>query len=334
MWKRRDVLAAAIALMAVAPARAQTAAAQTRFRAALNYSRDRGGAGLLVLRHGVILCEEPTPQAARGEPIPLGEASRIFVPLLAAELAADRLLSLDERVAGSTPGWGSDPLRQSITVRQLLNMTSGIALNQQPGEAPNASQALAASPLAPPGTRFQDDPAPLQIFADIARRKLIASGRPGDIGAYLQAEVLEPIGVSAGFSRDQDGTTILSTGASASLRTMGAIGELVRRGGLYRGRQIVSSTPLRDARLGSAVQPRFGLCLWLGGPLREPNGVGLDLAAANGSVPSDVCGVGGADGARLYVIPSAAAVIVRFAAAHQAARWSDAAFLQAALAAI
>jgi len=334
MWSRRAALAGLMSVAAT-PASAAVLRGGDRFEAALRYARDRGGAGLLIQRHGVILAEitgeEITATALR----PMGETTRILAPLLAAAMVQDNLVELDELVASSIEGWASDPRKTSVTIRMLLNQTSGVGMGVRGQDISHAVDAARAELAADPSTLFLDDPAPLHVFAEIAQRKIVAAGRDADLSAYLSRRLFDPLRASILLSQDQGGIPILSTGGRGSLADWAKLAELIRRGGIQRGRALVSATVLRDAQIGSFLQPRFGLGLWLAARPRAAGEDGLDLADRNSLVPPDSFGLGGQDGCRIYVVPAASVVVARAANRRvDQNTWSDAALLTAILAQI
>lgn len=334
MLNRRAWLTGALAVGFATPAWAAVTRGEGRFPAALRYARERGGTGLLIMRHGIVLAEDTgdlEPASLR----PMGEATRILVPLLAAALVADDLIDLDELVAQSLEGWASDPRRTSISVRSLLNMTSGVGMGVPGSDIPSFVEAARAELLADTATQFSEDAAPIHLFAEIARRKVVGNGRDADLASYLGRRIFDPIGVNVVLNRDTTELPLLSTGGQAALPDWAKLADLIRRGGIHSGRSLVSGTVLRDARVGSFLQPRYGLGLWLGARPRAAGERGLDLTARDGSIPADTFGVGGADGCRIYAVPAASVVVARASTGGgNASTWSDATLLQAALAGI
>jgi CubicO group peptidase (beta-lactamase class C family) len=334
MWSRRAALAGLISAVAAQPAFAEVTRGGRRFAPAVRYNREQGGSGLLVMRHGVVLLEDTgdlQPYSLR----PLRAATRILAPLLAAALVHDELMDLDELVAMNIEGWAADPRKTSITIRQLLSQTSGVALGLAPSQIAYAIDAARADLSADPATRFIDDPAPLHLFAEIARRKVVAAGRDADLNGYMGRRIFDPIGASVNLSRDGGGLPLLTDGATASLPHWALLAEMIRRGGIHRGRAILSGAVLRDARIGSFLEPRYGLGLWLASQARAPDAPGLDLAGRDGAIPPGTFGVGGEDGNRIYAVPEASVIVVRAATeGASSARLSDATLLQAVLAAI
>lgn len=327
---RRAFLTAAAACSAISastqwPARAQSL---PRFYEAASYSAERGGASFLVARHGVVLAEEyPGGNAAQRWPI--GAGTRSFLPVLAATLAEDRLLRLDEAVAMTLGDWGADPVKSSISLRMLLNGTSGIAFSRR--GPTDLATALTLQPAQNPGAEFSDDAAPCVLMAEIARRKLADSGRTSDPAQYLTDRTLGPIGCTPiGWTRTADGAPRLDDGAVVSARGWAQVGELIAREGVWRAQQLVDDNVMREAMQGSFAEARAGIGLWLARPgrTRDDPGADSDLWRANSPAPADLAMAAGAGGQRLYMLPSQDLVIVRQSRALDPnARWSDAQFL-------
>lgn len=324
---RRAFLAAAAACSVLsASQRSARAQATPRFYEAARYSSERAGVSFLVARHGVVLGEEYL-EGGPDTRWPIRSGTRVFTPLLAASLAGDRLMSLDEPVALTLGEWGAHPQKSLISVRSLLNGTSGIRMRRS--DTSNLTTALALEPAEPLGQSFSGDPAASIIFAEIARRKLAASGREPDPARYLTTRTLLPIGcVPIGWTRMPDGTPRLDDGAAVTARGWAQTGELIRREGIWRARQLADGAVLREAMLGTFAEPRAGIGLWLGVPARDRGAPPFDsdLWRASSPAPLDLAIAAGDGGQRLYISPSTGVIIVRQSRS-ETARWSDAQFL-------
>ncbi len=202
----RRAFLSAVAACSVISASGQNARAQAapRFAAAARYSADRGGVSFLVVRHGIVLGEDYPSGARPDERWPIGAGTRLFLPLLAASLVEDGVLNLDDPVVLTLPEWSSHPVKITISMRSLLNGTSGIAFGAR--DQRDLATALALDPVEAPGLRFSSDEAACILFAEIARRKLWAGGLEPDPARYLTARTLAPIGcVPIGWTRRPDG---------------------------------------------------------------------------------------------------------------------------------
>ncbi len=325
---RRALLSAATCSVLTASVDYARAQPTTRFGAAAAYSAEHGGAGFLVARHGIVLAED-YPAGAPATRWPIGAGTRAFAPLLAASLVEDDLMSLDEPVAMTLGDWGLHPVKNTISVRMLLSGASGISF---PHRGPrDLATALSVEPTDPPGTRFQEDPAPYVLLAEIARRKLEFDGRGSDPARYLTERTLLPIGcVPIGWARSPDGAPRFDDGAAVSTRGWAQAGELIRREGVWRAQQLADNNTLREAVRGSFAESRAGFGLWLAAPSRtrgDTLNVDSDLWRAPSPAPFDLAMAAGESGQRLYLSPSEGLVIVRQAQPTARATWSDAEFL-------
>ncbi len=323
---RRAFLSTAAACSVVSASTAQLARAQqsARFATAASYSAQRDGATFLVVRHGIILAEHYHSGAAETR-WPIGMGTRAFMPLLAASLIEDRLLSLDEPVALTLGDWGAHPVKSTISIRVLLSGASGISFDRRGPQ--DLATAIALEPRETPGTHFSDDAAPYVLFSEIARRKLDASGREADAARYLTSRTLLPIGcVPIGWARGGDGLARFDDGAAVSARGWAQAGELIRREGVWRAQQLADDEALREAVRGSFAEARAGFGLWLAtqGRGRPDAAIDTDLWS---SAASDVAMAAGQGGQRLYLSPSNGLVIVRQSRSLNASSWSDAQFL-------
>lgn len=323
--QRRDFVLGAAALTAAGAARAQDQQRANPLNAAFEYSADRGGAGVIVTRSGITLGERF--ERNTDTPCPLGTATQAFLPILVGSLARDELLTMDEPVAMTLGDWGAHPLKSTISIRQLVNGTSGMV---QATPDMDLMSLLAAEPVSPPGDSFSNDPALYRIFAEVARRKLESSGRGSDIAAYMSGRTLSVIGCAPiTFATRPGEAARLDDGATTTASGLRAAGELIQRRGVYRANPLLDSAVVTSAMQGSFAQQRRGVGLWLaqGGAARPNEPVASDLWTMGNRLPIDLACAIGANGARLFVIPSERTVIVRLANSESSREWSDAAFL-------
>jgi CubicO group peptidase (beta-lactamase class C family) len=250
----------------------------------------------------------------------------MFAGLLAATLAQERLLTLDEPVALTIGDWGAHPVKSSISIRALLSGASGIAFNR--GDTRDLATAIALEPREAPGVRFFNDEAPYLLIEEIARRKLLDDGRDDDVALYLTSRTLATVGcVPIGWTRSASGRTRFDDGVSLSARAWATAGELIRREGVWRAQQLADDQTLREAARGSFAEPRAGFGLWIaGGPQHGDLGVDTDLWRARSPAPADLAMAAGDGGQRLYIVPSHGLVIARLSRS-QREPWSDAQFL-------
>lgn len=323
-------LVAAIASAPAAEARKPEAIAGCT--AALAYSEANKGLALLVLREGQVVCRSKDVET----PQEIWSGTKSLVGLMAAAAVQDKLLTLDERAADTLAEWRDDPAKSTITLRQLLNLSSG-----QPsavGRPQSYADSIAIPLSAAPGTRFQYGPAPFQAFGEVMRRKLVAAGQDGSPRTYIERRILNPLGVRVGDWREgPDGNPLMPQGLVLAAAEWAKIGEFVRAGGVQGGTALVDRNSLTELFKSSDANAAYGLTWWLPHPSssKDPVTRTLDVGDPGAGLPADLVIAAGAGDQRLYVIPSKGLTIVRQAQldvsallSGQGSGWSDKAFLK------
>jgi len=311
--------------------------------AAAAYNRAQGGVTFLVLRDGEVVCRDYVGEASSRSYF-LASGTKSFTGVMAAAAAQDGLLVLDELVSDTITEWKTDPRRSRITIRQLLSLTSGISAGEN-GAPPSYSEAIQYPSVADPGTMFDYGPVPFQIFGEVMRRKLIASGRPGDPLIYFKVRVLDALGIApALWRRDEEGYPNMPSGASLTAAQWAAYGEFIRLGGRdTEAHQLVDSATLEALFVGSTTNPGYGVGWWLPGRagLVSSRGETSEGPTGNaGATGADTIMAAGAGKQRLFVIRSRDLTVVRQTEGRDARRsarrqapeetgdrWSDETFL-------
>jgi CubicO group peptidase (beta-lactamase class C family) len=241
------------------------------------------------------------------QPHRLASGTKSFAGALGIAAAASGLLALDERVADTITEWKSDPEKSRITVRELLDQSSGIDPTAGLPADDVYKSALAAPLVSEPGTTFNYGPNHFNVFGAVIQRKMRDAGLSGDPLSYLQRHVFHRIGLRiAGWDRDAVGQPLFATGADVSAVEWAKFGRLVAQHGRWNGQEILPAGLVAEMLAPSPANSRYGLGWWLNpGPELE------DHAPLPG-IPADLVMAAGAGDQRLFVIPSARLVIVRF----------------------
>jgi CubicO group peptidase (beta-lactamase class C family) len=277
------------------------------FLAAAHYSADHSGDAVLVFHHDSLVLEQYQNGYDGRTPHPLASGTKTFACALAALAQGDGLLTLDEPVARTLTEFAADSLTRRITIRQLLNLTSGL----EP-DSTGSGLSLASRP----GQRFAYGGTSFAVFSAVLSRKL----RGEDLLAYLTRRLFVPLGVEVGpWQRDAAGVPGLASGAALTARAWGEAGVLLFHRGRWHGRQLLAANALAQCGQGSAANPWYGLGLWLNPaePTRPPP-PGIERAGPKDRViqapdlPHDLWLAAGTGGQRLYILPSAGLVVVRF----------------------
>ncbi|HZF43709.1 MAG TPA: serine hydrolase [Sphingomonadaceae bacterium] len=314
------------------------------FRAAAAYSAERRGISFLVMRAGEVEFEDYPNGGAADRAHELASGTKSFSGVMAAAAVQDRLLVLDEPAAATLAEWRDDPAKRQITIRQVLNLTSGLETRQARGNLLTYAESIAMPLVAAPGSRFVYGGDPFQLFGAILHRKLKERETPVE---YLRRRVLDPAGIAVGSWRSgPDGLPRLGSGARLTAREWARFGELVRRDCVVGGRALVDPTALTANFHSSTANPAYGLGWWLNRPMPDYQRAGIpqlvnatDVRPDDPNLPRDLFLAAGAGQQRLYVSKAEQLVVVRQAdnipaalgrrgvnQAGRRARWSDRAF--------
>ncbi|HXI20389.1 MAG TPA: serine hydrolase domain-containing protein, partial [Gemmatimonadales bacterium] len=119
---------ATLCIVTALPLLSPRASAQTSatLAAAAHYSAEHEGDAVLVFRHDSLVLEQYQNGWDGAALHPLASGTKTFACVTAALARADGLLTLDEPVARTLPEFSHDPRKGLVTIRQLLNLTSGL----------------------------------------------------------------------------------------------------------------------------------------------------------------------------------------------------------------
>jgi CubicO group peptidase (beta-lactamase class C family) len=248
---------------------------QADIERAMAYSEGHAGRAVLVMKDGLVIAERYANGWSAERPHPLASGTKSFAGVTAAAAVTDGLVTLDELVCDTITEWKTDPRASRITVRELLNLTSGLqpksdllgrqgygikdlgGANDLAGRLRGGANerapedwyaAVVKVPVtAQPGRTFRYGPTHFYAWGEFLTRKLEASDRPErDYWSYMQARVLAPAGLTfpkERFALDQKGQPNLPGGAHLTAREWAQWGEFVRRGCAVQSVQPVAGAP-------------------------------------------------------------------------------------------
>ena len=281
---------------------------------AARYAGEHRSLALIVSRHDHIVFE----RYWQGTGFDTPADAQSFTPLLAALAAgtafSHRLIAWpDQPVDAFISEWSHDA-RGEITVRNLMQMSSGLA--RADGRTPRditAALLLHTQLAATPGVRRLDqgsDPQLLALVIERASRQRYAS--------YLSQALWRRIGAAdAWLQLDHPGGTALAD--CCMLAHQGdwiRVGQLLLRDGNYRGDEVMRPGWITLMRTPAQSDPHYGAYVrvrWTPAPGQEA------LATR------DVFAVEGEGGNRLWLVPSLQIAILCTGPAHgRDAAWDDA----------
>jgi len=265
------------------------------FDAALEYARRHELHALAVVQNGTVVLEEYAGGCTADQAHPLYSGAKSFWGVTAVAAQDDGLFQLDEPVAQTIESWQDGALRSQVTLRHLLQLTSGIRFGGLGRAVPTFDKSVSSDITAVPGTKFTYGGIPLQVFGAVLQRKLV--GRGLSPHAYLQERILNPIGMCITRWRTlPDGNSPLPTGAFVTAREWLKFGQFVLQKGLWNNKPVVRGRSLATCFEGSSANPKYGLGFWLR-PVESP---------------SDIVYASGSGGQALYIIPSLKTMVVHF----------------------
>ena len=298
------ILAAAPASRGTQPTPSSPAiAAPSGYLRAADYSTAMGGRAVLVLLDGVPIFDRYDDGWKEQRPHPLASGTKSFAGVVAAAAVEDGLLTWDELASDTITQWKDHPLKSRITVRHLLNLSSGLdpaeeilqgslGMLRRPGTRDRSNEQLAANRFEasldvgmnhPPGSRFEYGPSHFYAFGALLERKIKARREkdatfPDDsYESYMRRRVLDPIGLSFAargrtegsfWGRDRAGNLNLPGGAGFTATQWARFGEFIRHQGAAEQpdgtmKQVIAWEILRECFKPSEAKASYGLTWWL-----------------------------------------------------------------------
>ena len=280
---------------------------------AADYAAAHGSLALIVSRHDHIVFE----RYWHGTSFDTVEDAQSFTPLLAALAAgaafSHRLIGWPDQPVGAFIGeWSHDP-RGEITVRNLLQMSSGLAADGARRGSGDLTAQLLHTPLArTPGvsrTEQATDPQLLALVLERATQQRYAS--------YLSQALWRRIGAGdASLTLDRpQGAAHADCCMLAHQGDWIRIGQLLLRDGNYRGDEVIRPGWVTLMRSPAQSDPQYGAYV----RVRWPAAPGRELPAAR-----DLYAVEGEGGNRLWLLPSLQiSILCTGPARGRDSRWDD-----------
>jgi CubicO group peptidase (beta-lactamase class C family) len=272
---------------------------------------------VLVVHQGTIAAERYAEGITRDTRLQSWSMAKSFLHAALGLAIDDRHINPDTRAP--VPEWQNpnDP-RKPITIRQLAQMTDGLAFEENydnanaevmqmlfgEGRGDVGRAAAQAKLRAQPGTRWSYSSGSANILSRILRDRL--GGRDG-YRTFLHNKLFAPLGLRSAVPEfDASGTWIASSYVHATARDFARFGLLYLRGGAWEGRQLISADWMNAARMPTAASNgHYGALFWLNATDRATG-----QPAVTAFLPTDTFFARGFGGQLITIIPSRDAVIV------------------------
>lgn len=264
--------------------------------------QDRRGYAVRIYRNGCLVARD-TNYGNEGTQYETWEITSGVLALAAAREMTLGLLSPDDPVGALVPE--ADAAHGAITIAQLLQRTSGLAARPDDIYLRDRLRLALVAPVdAAPGTTFPDAPVARSLLATALGR---AAG--GDVEGFLASRLFGPLGLRAWrWTRDDAGLPHSTFGLQLTADDTARLAELVRRGGVWRGRRLIDGAWLDAMLAPSARNPCLGWLTWTNA---QPGCDGAPQRLLPG-LPADLWEWRGRDDQRVTVVPSLGLVVVRY----------------------
>jgi CubicO group peptidase (beta-lactamase class C family) len=224
---------------------------------------------VVVIHGGQLVYERYHPRDGPDQVMSSYSVAKSFTSAIVGLLIGDGVLSLDEHPP--RPEWPAGDPRQAITLRQLLEMSSGLQWKEDATivglviqwlGSPSAAHLVAERPLATePGTTFNYSTGSSALIAGIAADAL--GGCPA-LDTYIHQRLLDPLGITTEqITKDGGGCFVGGFGMDMTTRDFARFGLLYLRGGQWDGQQLLPAGWVDQSRVPSATNPEYGLHWWL-----------------------------------------------------------------------
>ncbi|MGC3954715.1 MAG: serine hydrolase [Propionicimonas sp.] len=266
-----------------------------------------GTRAVVVLKDGELVAERYADGFDADTPQLGWSMTKSLTNLLVGRLVAKGEVSLDDDQL--RPEWTDD--RASITIRQLLQMTSGLQWDETYDLGtpitrmlylePDMGGYVASLPLAhQPGTYLQYSSGSTTLLCSV-----LAPSRGG--ADWPRQELFAPLGLaSMTLEPDGAGTPVCSSYAWATPRDWAAVGQFALQDGVWNGERLLPKGWMAEsvqAVDGESEEDGYATGWWANqradGTLRYPE------------LPADTYWASGHDGQRVTIVPSQNLVVVR-----------------------
>jgi CubicO group peptidase (beta-lactamase class C family) len=287
-----------------------------RLQDAMDYGTTQAGFALRVYRRGCLVGQDRAAASNNDTRYESYSMAKSVAALMFGRAMTLGLISPDDPVGALVPE--ADGPHGKITMRDLLTMSSGLRWNgfrdynvfTMPDRVHDA---LTLEPVRPPGTYFEYAQSPVALLVEAVGR---AAGR--DPGDFVQRELMTHVGIPAGswtWSRDPAGHIQGFWGVQMRPDDYGRLGELLRDGGVWRGRRLLSREFVSRAIAPSPTNGCYGWYIWVNAaaPCIGPTVGSRPVSDQRDfpDLPADLYRFSGLFGQLVTVFPSQSLVIVR-----------------------
>ena len=333
MPKRALLAALAAALMAAAPAQAAKTCAEpgvdweratpaeagmdaAKLQDAMDYGTQEASYAVRVYRHGCLVGEDRNAAVNRTQTYESWSMAKSVTAMVFGRAMTMKKISPDDPVGALVPE--ADQPHGKITMENLLTMTSGLRWNGFRDYniftmRDRIRDALTLETVKAPGTYFEYAQSAVSLLAEATGRAVGA-----DFEEFGQRELFDVLGIRPEnweWKRDQEGHVLAFMGVNMRPDDFGRLGDLMRRGGVWNGRRLLSKEFMTRAIAPSATNGCYGWLIWVNsaqpciGPTVTERGVSNSRDYPD--LPADMYRFSGLFGQLVTVFPTEGIVVVR-----------------------
>ena len=217
---------------------------------------------VVILKDGKVAAE----RYRDGEtgPVNAMSVSKSVTALAIGRLINEGKFNLDTRLSRLIKGWPRKGDKGLVTIRHLLNHTSGLDTRRAGDGDKILERGLKSKMRFRPGTRFWYNNNAVDLLAAVVK---LSAGEHLD--AYLERRIFKPMGITGTtWRRDPDGVPLAAGSLGIRPVDLAMIGQLMLQKGVWQGKQLV---PRKWVSLmlkpGSPIMADCGLLWWRKGPL-------------------------------------------------------------------
>ncbi|HUR74258.1 MAG TPA: serine hydrolase [Sporichthya sp.] len=295
---------------------------------AVDYWVREGAENLKVFRHGCLVSEGALNPLTDRVPRQNWSQTKTVSALIAGIVVRKGLIKVDDPIGKYLPAGLGDAAHRAITIRSVLNMTTGVQMNWTRGlnffsDISRPREAMTMKTVHKPGEYFeydQDTPSVLNYVVQHALRK---GGVNMDYQAFAQKELFNKLGIPLSaywWQRDRSGNTLGYSQLFLRPLEFGRIGDLMMHEGVFAGERLIDKSYMKELRTGSKANCGYGFMVWLNscsGNAHQVNGSIMqrrEISPAQpfiASAPADMYYSWGYHGQHTFVIPSLDMIITR-----------------------
>jgi CubicO group peptidase (beta-lactamase class C family) len=287
-----------------------------KLKSAIDYGSTQAGYAIRVYRRGCLVGEDRLAERNRHSRYSSWSVAKSITSMIFGRAMTMGLISPDDPVGSLVPE--ADEPHGDITMHDLLTMTSGLKWNgfrdynifTMPDRVHDA---LTLEVVKPPGTYFEYAQSPVSLLAEAIGR---SAGE--DVMEFAQRELMTPLGIEEGswdWTRDPAGNVGGFYGVQMTPDDYGRLGDLMRRGGVWKGQRLLSGEYMERSVAPSDTNGCYGWLIWVNAA-QPCIGVTIEKRPVKNDrdypdLPADFYTFSGLFGQRVTVFPTQDLVIVR-----------------------